>query len=52
MSPGRVARRQMDQLDTPAVQEGFAADEKGVGPLARKSREGRIDLAAGAGVET
>ena len=47
----RVARRQVDQLDTPAGEEGVGADEEGVGPLARKSCEGRIDLAAGAGVE-
>ena len=46
-----MARRQVDQLDTPAVEEGVAADEEGVGPLAHKSCEGRIDLAAGAGVE-
>ena len=47
----RVARRQLDQLDTPAGEEGVGADEEGVGPLAHKSCEGRIDLAAGAGVE-
>ena len=39
------------QLDTPGLEEGIAADEEGVGPLAHKSCEGRIDLAAGAGVE-
>ena len=47
----RVVRRQVDQLDTPAVEKGVGADEEGVGPLAHKSCEGRIDLAAGAGVE-
>ncbi len=47
----RVARRQSGQLDTPAGEEGVAADEERVGPLAHKSCEGRIDLAAGAGVE-
>ena len=46
-----MARRQLGQLDTPADEEGVAADEEGVGPLAHKSCEGRIDLAAGAGVE-
>ena len=46
-----MAHRQKRQLETPAVEEGVGADEKGVGPLAHKSREGRIDLAAGAGVE-
>ena len=44
----RVARRQVDQLDTPAGEEGVGADEERVGPLARKRCEGRIDLAAGA----
>jgi hypothetical protein len=38
-------------LDPPGVEEGVAADEQGVGPLARKRCEGRIDLAAGAGVK-
>ena len=47
----RMARRQVGQLDTPAGEKGVAADEEGVGPLARKRCEGRIDLAAGAGVE-
>ena len=46
-----MARRQSGQLDTPAVEEGVAADEERVGPLAHKRCEGRIDLAAGAGVE-
>jgi hypothetical protein len=41
----------LDQLDTPAVQERIARDEEGVGPLACKSREGRIDLADGADIE-
>ena len=41
----------MDQLDTPAGEKGVAADEEGVGPLAHERCEGRIDLAAGAGVE-
>src|SRR6202022_154408 len=39
----------MGQLDTPAGEYGVAADKEGVGPLAHKSREGRVDLAACAG---
>jgi superfamily I DNA/RNA helicase len=31
--------------------ECIAYDEEGLGPLARKSRKGRVDLAAGAGLE-
>src|SRR5262249_61926177 len=46
-----VVRRQVDQLGTPAVKKDVDADEDRVGPLVRKSGEGRIDLAAGAGVE-
>ena len=34
------------------MKNGVAADEEGVGPLAHESCEGRIDLAAGADVET
>ena len=33
------------------MKKGSRTDEEGVGPLAHKSCEGRIDLAAGAGVE-
>ena len=33
------------------MKEGAGADEEGVGPLAHKRRKGRLDLAAGAGVE-
>jgi hypothetical protein len=47
----RMARRQVDQLDTPIIEKGVAADEKRVRPLAYEGCEGRIDLAAGAGVE-
>jgi hypothetical protein len=43
-----VERRQLGQLDAPAAQEGIAGDEEGIGPLACKSCEGRIDLADGA----
>ena len=46
-----VAGRQLDQLHTPADEKGVSADEEGVGPLAPKSCESRINLAAGAGVE-
>src|SRR5258706_1748530 len=46
-----MARRQVDQLDTPAIEEAVAADENCVGPLAYKRCEGHIDLATGAGVE-
>jgi hypothetical protein len=41
----------VDQLDTPVGEEGVGADKEGVGPLAHKCCEGRIDLAAGARVE-
>jgi hypothetical protein len=44
-----MARPQVGQLDAPAGEYGVAADEDGVGPLAHKSCEGRVDLAAGAG---
>src|SRR5258708_25730849 len=46
-----VERRQLGQLDTPAAQEGIAGDQEGVGPLACKSCEGRIDSADGPDVE-
>ena len=41
-----VARRQVDQLGAPAIKKDVEGDEDGVGPLAHKSGEGRIDLAA------
>jgi hypothetical protein len=47
----RMARSQIDQLDTSAVEKGVATDEERIGPLPRKICEGRIDLADGAGVE-
>jgi hypothetical protein len=47
----REARCEVDQLDAPRHEEGVGVDEKRVGPLARKRREGRIDLVAGVGVE-
>ena len=46
-----MARRQGGKLHPPAGEKGVGADEKRVGPLAHKRREGHIDLAAGAGVE-
>jgi hypothetical protein len=39
------------KLEAPGVEEGIAADEEGVGSLARKGREGPFDLAVCAGVE-
>ena len=39
------------QVEPAGCEKGVAADEEGVGPLAHKSCEGRIDLSAGAGVE-
>ena len=47
----RMARSQIDQLDTSAVEKGVATDEERIGPLPRKICEGRIDLADGAGAE-
>ena len=41
----------MDQLDTPAGEEGITADEECVGLLAHKRRERFIELATGADVE-
>jgi hypothetical protein len=38
-------------LHTPGVEQKARADEKRVGPLARKRCESRIDLATAAGVE-
>jgi hypothetical protein len=46
-----VARRQGGKLDAPVVEKRVGGDEEDVGPLARKGCEGRLDLAAGAGVE-
>ena len=46
-----MARREVNQLDTPAGDEGVRANEQGVGPLAHESCEGRFDLPAGAGLE-
>src|SRR5262245_13006600 len=47
-----MARRQIDQLGSPARKKRVGADEEGVGAgLARKGRERRVDLLAGVGVE-
>jgi hypothetical protein len=45
-----VARRQLDDLDASHDKEGIRENEQGVSPLARKTCESPIDLAAGAGV--
>src|SRR5262245_65984088 len=42
--------RQERQLDTPVVKERGAWDEQTVGPFAAKACEGRLDLAAAAGI--
>jgi hypothetical protein len=41
----------VDQLGTPAVEEGLLTDEEGIGPFTSKSCECRIDVADGAGFE-
>ena len=46
-----MARCQDGKLYPPGVEERAAADVQRVGSLAHKSCEGRIDLAAGAGLE-
>ena len=50
-TPLQQMRRQIDDLDVSAVEKTVTADEQHIGPLAPKAREGRIDLAAGAGVK-
>src|SRR5262245_6481103 len=47
----RMARRQIDQLSTPANKKNVDADEDGFGPLACESCEGCVDFAVGASVE-
>ena len=47
----RVARRQVDQLDTPIGKTRVEAHEDGIGAITRKSFEGLIDVAAAAGVK-
>ena len=46
-----MARRERRKLDAPAGEERVASDEQGVGAVAHEGGEGRLDLAAGAGVE-
>jgi hypothetical protein len=46
-----VARRQLRNLDSPCVIEAAGADEQEVRSFAHKACEGRIDLAAGLGIE-
>jgi hypothetical protein len=46
-----MARGFGGELNPPASEEGVAADEKPVGPLARKSCEGSINLPASAGMQ-
>ena len=47
----RIARRECRKLDAPSDEESVGGDEEGDDPVARESGEGRLDLAAGAGVE-
>ena len=47
----RMGRRQGHELRALGVEERVRTDEKGFGPPARESRERRVDLRAGAGVE-
>src|SRR5262249_10875831 len=46
-----IACRQSGKLHAAAGEEGVVANEKSIGSLAHKTCEGRINLAAGAGVE-
>src|SRR5262249_737035 len=46
-----IACRQSGKLHAAADEEGVVANEKSIGSLAHKTCEGRINLAAGAGVE-
>jgi hypothetical protein len=45
-----VERRQLGQLDAPAIQERACPDEDGIGPLAAHHFKSGIDLSAGVGV--
>jgi hypothetical protein len=47
----RMARCQLNDLDTSGVQERVGANEKRVRPLAQKRCKVRIDLSAAAGGE-
>src|SRR5260370_12417 len=46
-----VTRRERRKLDAPAREEDITSDVQGVGAIAHEGGEGRLDLAAGAGVE-
>ena len=46
-----MVRRERRKLDATADEERIGGDEECVGPVARESCEGRLDLAAGAGVK-
>jgi hypothetical protein len=51
MTLGSHNARELDELSTPAVEEGIVTDEKGIGFRTRKRCESRIDLGNGAGFE-
>ena len=46
-----MSGRKVSQLDAPAPEEGTAADEQRIRPIARKRGEGGVDFGDGAGVE-
>src|SRR5262245_39225701 len=46
-----IARREGRKLDPPAREEHVTIDEQGIGTVAYKGGEGRLDLAAGTCVE-
>src|SRR6516165_10821956 len=46
-----VTRRERRKLDTSAREEDITSDVQGVGAIAHEGGEGRLDLAAGAGIE-
>jgi len=46
-----IGRRERRKLDAPADEEAVGANEEGIGPVVHEGCEGRLDLAAGAGVQ-
>ena len=46
-----MARRERRNLVAPAEEEPVGGDEEGIGPVAHDGDEGRLDFAAGAGIE-
>jgi len=46
-----IARSERRKLDAPAGKEDVASDVQGIGPVGHEGGEGRLNLAAGAGVE-